>query len=108
MLVFMRYAWTWRIKQDRIEEYVCMHREPWAELMQEHSAAGISDYSIYRDGNRFFYTFECEDVEAAFRYLAASEPCQRWNEITSAMVEGSFDLGRAEPIQFLEEIFRLD
>ena len=108
MLVFMRYAWTWRIKPDRIEEYVCMHREPWAELMREHSAAGISDYSIYRDGNRFFYTFECEDVEAAFRYLSASEPCQRWNEITSAMVVGSFDLGETEPIQFLEEIFRLE
>lgn len=108
MLAAMRYAWTWRIRPDRLDEYVRMHREPWPEIMREHSAAGISDYSIYRDGNRFFYTFECDDVEAAFRYLAESEACQRWNAITSTMVEGSFDFEEAEPIQFLEEVFRLE
>lgn len=85
-----------------------MHRKPWPEIRREHSEAGIRDYSIYRDGTRFFYTFECEDVEEAFRYLAASEPCQRWNAVTSRMVENSFDLGNAEPIRFLEEVFRLE
>lgn len=108
MLAAMRYAWTWRIKPDRIDEYVCMHREPWPEIMREHSVAGISDYSIYREGSQFFYTFECDDVKAAFRYLAASESCQRWNEITSTMVEGSFDFEEAKPLQFLEEVFRLE
>jgi L-rhamnose mutarotase len=76
--------------------------------MKEHAAAGIRDYSIYREGDRFFYTFACDDVEAAFRYLAASEPFQRWNAITSNMKEGSFDLGQEKPIRFLEEVFRLD
>ena len=51
----MRYAWTWRIKPNRIDEYVRMHKEPWPEIMREHSAAGIRDYSIHRDGNQFFY-----------------------------------------------------
>ena len=87
----MRYAWTWRIKPDQIDEYVRMCRDPWPEIMKEHAAAGIHDYSIYREGDRFFYTFACDDVEAAFRYLAASEPFQRWNAITSNMKEGSFD-----------------
>lgn len=84
-----------------------MHRDPWPEIMREHSSAGIRNYSIYREGNRFFYTFECEDVEAAFRYLADSEACQRWNMITSNMVEGSFNLEQSDPIKFMEEIFRL-
>ena len=47
----MRYAWTWRIKPDQIDEYVRMCRDPWPEIMKEHAAAGIRDYSIYREGD---------------------------------------------------------
>ena len=103
-----RHAWTWRIKEECIDEYVRMHLDPWPDVMAEHTKAGISDYSIFQNGNQFFYTFECEDVEKAFRYLDQSEACQRWNAITSQMVEGSFDFGSDEPIKFLREVFRLE
>lgn len=103
-----RYAWTWQIREERVEEYVRMHLNPWPEVMDEHARAGISGYSIFQNGNQFFYTFECDDVEKAFEYLDNSDACQRWNAITSEMVEGSFDFGADEPIRFLREVFRLD
>jgi L-rhamnose mutarotase len=102
-----KYAWTWKIRKDCLKEYIRMHLEPWPELLKEHRKAGIKNYSIFQDGERFFYCFECDDVDKAFEYLAKSEVCQKWNSITSKMVEGSFDFNDKEPIKFLREVFYL-
>ena len=84
-----------------------MHKNPWPEIMSEHSKAGIKNYSIFQNEKQFVYVFECDDVEKAFKHLADSEDCQRWNALTSKMVEGSFDFEESEPIKFLEELFYL-
>ncbi len=105
-----RFAWTWNVKKKYLDEYVQMHLNPWEDMMEEHSKAGIRNYSIFQNGNQFFYVFECDGEEAAgkaFAYLANSEICQRWNAITSKMVEGSFDLGQEVPVQYLKEVFYL-
>ena len=102
-----KFAWTWRVKQEHLEEYVSMHLGPWPEIMEEHRRAGIRNYSIFQNGNQFFYCFECDDVKRAFEYIDQSEACQRWNAITSQMVEGSFDFAEAEPIKPLREVFYL-
>lgn len=105
-----RFAWTWRVKEACLDEYVQMHLNPWPDMMEEHSKAGIRNYSIFQNGNQFFYVFECESREAAnraFSYLAKSEVCRRWNAITSKMVEGSFDLGQDVPVEYLKEVFYL-
>ena len=102
-----KFAWTWFVKEECVDEYVKMHLEPWEEIMEEHRKAGIRNYSIFQNGNQFFYCFECDDVKAAFEYINNSEACQRWNAITSKMVKGSFDFGQPEPIKPLREIFYL-
>ena len=102
-----KFAWTWEIKEEALEEYVAMHLEPWQDVLDEHTKAGIYNYSIFQDGNKFFYCFECDDVEKAFAYIDKSEACQRWNAITSKMVKGSFDFGDAEPIKPMREVFFL-
>lgn len=102
-----KFAWTWEVKEEALEEYVKMHLEPWQEILDEHSKAGIKNYSIFQNGNQFFYVFECDDVEKAFAYIDESEACQRWNDITSKMVKGSFDFGEAEPIKPMREVFYL-
>ena len=103
-----KFSWTWKVKPECIEAYVKMHLSPWPEIMKEHSKAGIRNYSIFQNGNQFFYCFECDDVKHAFEYLDQSEACQRWNAITSKMVEGSFDLGKDEPMRPMSEIFYLE
>lgn len=103
-----KYAWTWNVKPEFVDEYVKMHMNPWPEIMDAHSKAGIRNYSIFQNGNQFFYCFECDDAEAAFAYLDKDPDCQRWNAITSKMVEGSFDLGEDEPIRYLKEVFYLE
>lgn len=102
-----KFAWTWKVKEEVLDEYVKMHLEPWQEIMDEHSKAGIRNYSIFQNGNQFFYCFECDDVAAAFAYIDQSEACQRWNAITSKMVEGSFDFSEPAPIKPMAEVFYL-
>jgi L-rhamnose mutarotase len=102
-----RYAWTWKVKPADLDEYVRMHLAAWPEILAEHSKAGIHNYSIFQNGNQFFYYYECADVAAANQYLAASPDCQRWNAITSKMVEGSFDLATENPIEFMPCVFYL-
>ena len=102
-----KFAWTWNIKAECLEEYIAMHLQPWPDILEEHGKAGIKNYSIFQNGTQFFYCFECEDVDAAFAYMAKSEACNRWNAITSKMVEGSFDFNESEPIRQLKEVFFL-
>ena len=102
-----KFAWTWHIKEECLEEYVEMHLNAWPEILEEHSKAGIRNYSIFQNGNQFFYVFECDDVEAAFTYIDSSEACGRWNAITSKMVEGSFDFSEPNPILPMREVFYL-
>lgn len=102
-----KYAWTWVIKDENIFEYVEMHLNPWPEILEEHSAAGIYNYSIFQNGNQFFYCFECNDIQKAFAYLNKSDICQKWNAITQKMVKECFDFSRPEPIKFLHEVFFL-
>lgn len=107
MINSKRYAWTWNIKEEFLEEYVQMHLKPWPEILQEHTIAGITNYSIFQNGTQFFYCFECDDVEVAFAYMARSEVCIRWNAVTSKMVEGSFDFNDASP-KPLREVFYME
>ena len=103
----MKYAWTWNVLPECLVEYVRMHLEPWEEILLEHTKAGYRNYSIFQNGNQFFYVFECDDIKAANDYIAKSEICQKWNSITSKMVEGSFDFNEEEPIKFMREVFYL-
>ena len=102
-----KFAWTWKVKEECLEEYVKMHLNPWPEIMEEHTKAGYKNYSIFQNGNQFFYCFECDDIKAAEEYISKSEACNRWNAITSKMVEGSFDFAEEEPIKYMPEVFYL-
>jgi L-rhamnose mutarotase len=102
-----KYAWTWTVAPEHLSAYVALHRDPWPEVLEEHRKAGIKNYSIFQNGNQFFYCYECEDVAAANAYIAQSEACARWNALTSKMVVGSFDFNAQEPIAFMPEVFYL-
>ncbi|WP_240489267.1 L-rhamnose mutarotase [Cohnella thermotolerans] len=39
-----KFAWTWTVKEEHLEEYVRMDLDPWPEIMEEHRRAGIRLY----------------------------------------------------------------
>jgi L-rhamnose mutarotase len=105
-----KYAWVWNVKPECVEEYAAMHLKPWPEIMKAHSKAGIKNYSIFQNGNQFFYEFECDgDPNAAFAAMERDPDCVRWNSITTKMLDlppGTGELGGA--IRFLPEVFYLE
>ncbi len=103
-----KYAWTWYIKEDQIDEYLRMHGNVWEDVLKDHTAAGIKNYSIFQNKNQFFYVYECDDMDYALNFIANSKACKEWDAITSKMVEGSFDWGNSGSFEFMEEVFYLE
>lgn len=102
-----KYAWTWNVKPEYVEEYVRMHKNPWPEIMEAHRKAGFHNYSIFRNGCQFFYVFETEDEPKARQGCAEDESCIKWNEIAMRMIESEFGARVESGIEYLEEIFYL-
>jgi L-rhamnose mutarotase len=51
---------------------------------------------------------EVEDYEAAMRYVGQDPECQRWNAITSKMIEDFPDYKKGEATPLMLEAFHLD
>jgi L-rhamnose mutarotase len=101
------YAWRWNIKPEFTQEYVKMHIDAWPEVLEAHSKAGIKNYSIFQNGNEFFYYFETDDFDKAMKYLDNDPVCQRWNSITSKMITTNVDFGDNSPLPLMSHVFYL-
>jgi L-rhamnose mutarotase len=100
-----RSAFVLKVRPDRIDEYVEAHRAVWPEMLDALRAAGIRNYTIFRQGNEMFGYFESDDLEAAGRHMAAQEINGRWQDAMAELLEERVPDGGPAP---LEEIFRLD
>jgi len=103
--VTQRTAFVLRVRPDRLGEYVAAHEAVWPEMLEALRAAGIRNYSIFRDGNRMFGYFEADDLEAAGAYLGAQEVVTRWQDAMAEFLEERVPEEGPPP---LPEIFRLD
>jgi L-rhamnose mutarotase len=100
-----RSAFVLRVRADKIEEYIEAHRRVWPDMLEALHGAGVSNYTIFRDGNQVFGYFEADDLEAAASYLARQEVCTRWQDAMAELLEERVPDAGPPP---LEEIFRLD
>ena len=101
-----RYAWTARLRPDRIDDYVTAHANVWPDVLAAIRAAGIRDYSIWLFGDRVFAQYEVDgDHEEALRIEAAAEATGRWR---AEMRELFVPELATEGVTWLPEIFRLD
>jgi L-rhamnose mutarotase len=100
-----RTAFVLRVRPEKIEEYVAAHRAVWPEMLDALRAAGIRNYTIFRDGNQMFGYFEADDLAAVERYLAGQEASARWQDAMAELLEQRVPDGGPPA---LEEVFRLD
>jgi len=100
-----RTAFVLRVRPDKIDEYVRAHQDVWPEMLAALRAAGIRNYTIFRDGNRMFGYFEADDLDAASDFLAQQDVCTRWQDAMAELLEERVP---DEGPPALGEIFRLD
>jgi L-rhamnose mutarotase len=100
-----RSAFVLRVRPERLEEYVRAHEAVWPDMLDAIRAAGIRNYTIFRDGNRMFGYFEGDDLAAAGRYLAEQEVSARWQDAMAELLEERVP---DEGPPALDPVFRLD
>lgn len=100
-----RTAFVLRVRPEKVDEYVRAHREVWPEMLDALRAAGIRNYTIFRDGNSMFGYFEADDLAAAGRYMAQQEVSTRWQDAMAQLLEERVP---DEGPPALEAIFRLE
>jgi len=98
----------WKLKPDKVGEYIEVHKRVWPSVIAAAKRAGISNYTIFIQGNILFSYMEVEDYEAAMRYVGQDPECQRWNAITSKMIEDFPDYKKGEATALMFEAFHLD
>ncbi len=101
-----RYAWTARLRPERVAEYVEAHAHTWPEVLDAIRAAGIHDYSIWLFGDRVFAQYSVEgDHDEALRVEAAAEATQRWRALMRTCFQPEV---ATDGVTWLPEVFRLD
>ena len=101
-----RYAWTARLRPQKVQDYVRAHADAWPDVLAAITAAGIHDYSIWLFEDRVFAQYEVDgDHEEALRIEAADEATQRWRTL---MREHFQPEDATDGVTWLPEIFRVD
>lgn len=103
-----RVAFRLWVRPEQLDEYKRLHREVWPELLRDLKNAGARNYSIFADGAELFGYLECDDREALNAALAQSDANRRWQAFMSDYLATPVDLDASNPLQLLEEVFRLD
>ncbi|MCC7320735.1 MAG: L-rhamnose mutarotase [Rubellimicrobium sp.] len=75
-----QHAWVLEVRPGYEEEYRRRHDEIWPEMLEALKKAGFRNYSIFRHGLTLFGYFECDDLEAMNRAIAADPVNARWQE----------------------------
>ena len=84
-----RFAWMGRIKPGKQQEYKRRHDEIWPEMVELLHKAGISNYTIWSDGDLLFGYYECRlGIAHAEKTQAESPIVDKWN----AYMEDVLDL----------------
>ena len=77
-----RLCFSFQIRPGTFQEYQRRHDEIWPELVAELKAAGLSNYSLFRDTDtRVIGYVECEpDAATSFGQLQTAQANLRWSE----------------------------
>jgi L-rhamnose mutarotase len=102
-----RLCFTFETRGGTAEEYKRRHDEIWPELVADIKAAGMTNYSLFRNGDSVIGYVECEpDVASSFVKLARSEANARWSEWFTDIIVALTD-ERGELFR-LQEVWHLD
>jgi L-rhamnose mutarotase len=100
-----RTGFVLHVRPDKIDEYISAHRNAWPEMLGALRAAGVRNYTIFRDGNSVFGYFEADDLDFAATFLEGEEVNHRWQNAMAGLLEERVPDGGPPA---LEQIFRLE
>ena len=84
-----RYGAVIRLRPERREEYLRLHRAVWPEVEATITACNIRNYTIFLHGDTLFgyYEYVGTDHAADMAKMAADPATQRWWQLTDPCQE---------------------
>ena len=102
-----RLCFTFETRPGTAAEYKRRHDEIWPELVADIKAAGLSNYSLFREGDRVIGYVECEpDAATCFGKLGSSEANARWSKWFEDVIVSLTD--ENGQLYRLDEVWHLD
>ncbi len=103
-----RVAFRLRLKPDAVEEYEKAHQKVWPELLAKLKEVGISDYSIFREGQDLFLVMRVKDFNRAWEELEKDPVNQRWQQAMSRFFSPAPDSRPGERFAMMKEVFYME
>ena len=99
-----RFTWKARVLPGMLEEYIRRHDEIWPEMSKVLDEAGISNYTIWTEGETLFGYYECDSIAHAAKVQAESPVVDRWNAYMKDVMNMEFDPDTGTAVQ-LRQVF---
>lgn len=96
-----------KLKADKIEEYVNLHRNPWPEVLDMIRKCNLRNYSIFVEGDYAFSYFEYtgSDYDEDMHMMEQDEMTKKWWEHTRPCFEKYAFSPESEFYQDMRQIF---
>ena len=102
-----RIGFRMQIQPGREAEYVRRHAAVWPDMLAALTAAGCSNYSIFRQDTDLFGYMEVDDFERFRAAIDASPVNARWQADMAGLIDPLTDPATGFH-QRLDEVFHLD
>jgi len=103
-----RYCLVLELKEEHITEYCDIHRNPWKDLLESIKEAGAEELLIWNYKNLSIVYYECEDLDALYKFLGTKEVTERWNMTVGPWIAESPTLDGSGSVATCEKVFDLN
>ena len=103
-----RYCLVIELKEDKIEEYCDIHRNPWPEILDSIKEAGAKELLIWNYKNLSIVYYECEDLDALYEKLGKLDSTAKWNATVGPWFKEAPSLDGSGAVKTCEKIFDLN
>ena len=97
-----------KVREDKKEEYVKIHREAWKELLLETRKAGFERQILWLlDNNVLIYSM-AENFDEAISKLKKTDTFKKWQAKMETLLEKAQDFSESGKVIRLEKIYDLE
>ena len=103
-----RYCMVLELKEEYVDDYIEIHKNPWPELLLAEKSAGMVEEIIWIYKNLSIIFFKCEDIKKVFKILADNKVEKKWNLKVGNWFKDEKDKDHLKQMETLEKIFDLN
>ena len=103
-----RYCIVIELKEEFIEQYCDIHRNPWLELLRSIKDGGAEELLIWNYKNLSIVYYECEDLDALYEKRKKLEVSKKWNITVGPWFKTTLPIDSEGKFITCEKIFDLN